>query len=82
MRFARAIWKLLVGIKDALVLLFMLLFFAVLYAGLSARPPPVGDGVLALDLDGAVVEQPSKAQVSEVVAGGSATHQYRLRRRA
>jgi len=79
MRFARAIWKLLVGIKDALVLLFMLLFFAVLYAGLSARPAPVGDGVLALDLDGAVVEQPSRAQLSEVVAGGSATHQYRLR---
>jgi len=79
MRFARAIWKLLVGIKDALVLVFMLLFFGVLYAGLSARPAPVGDGVLALDLDGAVVEQPSKAQLSEVVAGGSATHQYRLR---
>ena len=79
MRFARAIWKLLVGIKDALVLVFMLLFFGVLYAGLSARPAPVGDGVLALDLDGAVVEQPAKAQLSEVVAGGSATHQYRLR---
>ena len=79
MRFARAIWKLLVGIKDALVLIFMLLFFGVLYAGLSARPAPVGDGVLALDLDGAVVEQPSKAQLSEVIGGGSATHQYRLR---
>jgi protease IV len=61
------------------VLVFMLLFFGVLYAGLSARPAPVGDGVLALDLDGAVVEQPAKAQLSEVVAGGSATHQYRLR---
>ena len=79
MRFARAIWKLLVGIKDALVLILMLLFFGVLYAGLSARPAPVGDGVLALDLDGAVVEQPSKAQLSEVIGGGSATHQYRLR---
>ena len=38
MKFVRAIWKLLVGIKDALVLLFMLLFFGLLYAGLSARP--------------------------------------------
>ena len=71
MRFARAIWKLLVGIKDALVLIFMLMFFGALYAGLSAKPTPVGEGVLALDLDGAVVEQPSKADVSEVVAGGS-----------
>ena len=35
MGFVRAMWKLLVGIKDALVLLFMLLFFGLLYAGLS-----------------------------------------------
>ena len=32
MRFARAIWKLLVGIKDALVLIFMLLFFGLFVA--------------------------------------------------
>ncbi len=52
MRFARAIWKLLVGVKDALVLIFMLMFFGLLYAGLSAKPTPVGDGILAFDLDG------------------------------
>ena len=79
MRFARAIWKLLVGIKDALVLIFMLLFFGLLYTGLSAKPTPVTAGVLALDLNGSVVEQPSKAELSEVVAGGGATHEYRLR---
>jgi protease-4 len=78
MRFARAIWKLLVGIKDALVLVFMLLFFGLLYAGLSARPAPITDGVLALDLDGPVVEQPSRADVSEVL-GGSAVREYSLR---
>ena len=33
MKFVRAIWKLLVGIKDALVLILMLLFFGMLYAG-------------------------------------------------
>ena len=71
MRFARAIWKLLVGIKDALVLIFMLLFFGALYAALSVKPAPIGEGILALDLDGAVVEQPSRADVSELVAGGS-----------
>ena len=38
MRFVKAVWKLLVGIKDVLVLLFMLMFFGLLYAGLSARP--------------------------------------------
>jgi protease-4 len=78
MKFVRAIWKLLVGIKDALVLLFMLLFFGLIYAGLSARPTPVTDGVLAFKLDGSVVEQPAKAQLSEL-AGGSRLKQYRLR---
>ncbi len=38
MRFAGKVWKLLVGIKDGLVLLFMLLFFALLYAAMTARP--------------------------------------------
>ena len=80
MRFVRAIWKLLVGIKDALVLLFMLLFFGLLYAGLSAKPTPVGSGVLALDLDGTVVEQPSRADVTELFAGNSnRPKEYRLR---
>ena len=80
MRFVRAIWKLLVGVKDALVLLFMLLFFGLLYAGLSARPDPVTAGVLALDLDGTIVEQPSRAEWTELLAGSaSRTKEYRLR---
>jgi len=78
MRFVRAIWKLLVGIKDALVLIFMLLFFGLMYAALSARPAPVRDGVLTLNLNGSVVEQPAKVEFSEI-AGGSRLHQYRLR---
>ena len=78
MKFVRAIWKLLVGIKDALVLVFMLLFFAMLYAGLSAKPAPVKDGVLALDLNGSVVEQPSRVDFSDV-ASGNRLLQYRLR---
>jgi len=79
MRFARAIWKLLVGIKDALVLILLLMFFGIIYASLSAKPAPVTAGVLALDLNGSVVEQPSKAELSEIVAGGSAAQEYRLR---
>ena len=78
MKFVRAIWKLLVGIKDALVLLFMLLFFGVIYAGLSAKPAPVKDGVLDLSLSGALVEQPSNASWSSV-AGNSGPREFRLR---
>jgi protease-4 len=78
MKFVRAVWKLLVGIKDALVLIFMLLFFGMIYAGLSARPAPVRDGVLDLSLTGAVVEQPSRRDWADLAAG-SALQQYRLR---
>lgn len=79
MRFAKAIWKLLVGVKDALVLILMLMFFGLIYAGLSARPAPLGEGVLAFDLNGAVVEQPSRADISEILAGGTPAREYRLR---
>jgi protease IV len=79
MRFVKFVWKLLVGVKDALVLIFMLLFFSLLYVGLSARPEPVGDGILALDLDGTVVEQPSRPSFSELAAGSSRTQEFRLR---
>ena len=78
MKFVRAIWKLLVGIKDALVLLLMLLFFGSLYGALSARPAPVRDGVLNLNLNGSVVEQPSRREWSEV-AGTARPQEYRLR---
>ncbi|GMM92433.1 signal peptide peptidase SppA [Qipengyuania sp. MTN3-11] len=62
MRFARGVWRLLVGIKDGLVLLFMLLFFAALFAVLTARPSPaqVREGALLLELDGTVVEERSR----------------------
>jgi protease-4 len=78
MKFVRAIWKLLVGIKDMLVLIFMLIFFGMLYSALSARPAPVKSGVLDVNLNGSVVEQPSRASWSDV-AGGNRLGQYRLR---
>jgi protease-4 len=79
MKFVSAVWKLLVGIKDALVLVFMLLFFAALYAGLSSRPAPIRNGVLALDLSGSVVEQPSKAGFADLAGASSLPSEYRLR---
>ncbi|HEX5259665.1 MAG TPA: signal peptide peptidase SppA [Sphingomicrobium sp.] len=78
MKFVRAIWKLLVGIKDALVLIVMLLFFGALYSALSARPATVRSGVLDLELNGSVVEQPSRARWSDV-ASGNRLGEYRLR---
>lgn len=78
MKFVRAIWKLLVGVKDALVLLLLLLFFGMLYGALSARPAPVKDGVLDLDLNGSVVEQPARAKWSDVASGGR-LGEFRLR---
>nr|WP_277754119.1 signal peptide peptidase SppA [Porphyrobacter sp. GA68] len=61
MSFAGKVWRLLVGIKDGLTLLFLLLFFATLFAILSARPSvaQVRDGALLLKLDGVVVEERS-----------------------
>ena len=79
MRFVGAIWKFLVGVKDALVLIFMVMFFSLLYIGLQSRPNPVGDGVLVLDLDGTVTEQPSAPETSELLAGSSRLKEFRLR---
>ncbi|MBL8656208.1 MAG: signal peptide peptidase SppA [Altererythrobacter sp.] len=59
MTFAGRVWRLLVGIKDGLVLVFMLVFFALLFAVLTARPSPaqVRGGALVLKLDGMLVEE-------------------------
>jgi protease-4 len=79
MKFVGAVWKLLVGIKDALVLVLMLLFFGSLYVGLSARGEPIRDGVLAMSLEGAVVEEPSSPGWAEVAGGGAVIREHRLR---
>ncbi len=81
MHFVTAIWKLLVGIKDALVLIAMLLFFGLLYMALSSRPAPVGEGVLALKLSGTVVEQPAAVDPFAALSpvGGGAMKEHRLR---
>ena len=61
MAFARRVWRWLVAIKDGLALLFLLLFFALIYVALAARPSAaaVREGALLLKLDGAVVEEPT-----------------------
>lgn len=69
MSFAGKVWRLLVGIKDGLVLVFMLLFFAALFAVLSARPSPgmVREGALLIELDGFVVEERSEIDPFEAL---------------
>ncbi|WP_034160073.1 signal peptide peptidase SppA [Sphingomonas sp. ERG5] len=82
MKLVRGAWKILVGIKDALVLAAMLLFFGLLFAALAAKPSPatIGNGALVLDLSGTIVEQPAEADPFSAFAGGSApVGEFRLR---
>lgn len=82
MRLIRGFWKLLVGIKDGLVLLAMLIFFGLLFAALSLSPSPSvpGTGALLIDLDGSLVEQPAEADPLSLVSGAApGTREYRLR---
>jgi protease IV len=74
MRFAGRVWRLLVGIKDGLVLVFMLAFFGLLFAILTARPSPaqVRGGALVLELDGYVVEEAQEVDPIAVLLSGEA----------
>ena len=79
MSFARAIWKLLVGIKDALVLVFMILFFSLLYAALKGAPDPVHAGILHVDLDGVIVEQAAEVDPFNSLVGGGVLTEFQRR---
>lgn len=82
MGFAGKVWKFLVGVKDALVLVFMLLFFAALFAILTARPSPaaVRDGALVLDLDGVIVEERSEVDpIAALLANSAPIAEYQAR---
>lgn len=82
MKFARGLWAVLVAVKDGLVLLLLLLFFALLYSGLKMAR--AGDGVpasgaLYLALDGPIVEQPRMLDGFSAVTGNGPAPEYRLR---
>ncbi|MDP3676992.1 MAG: signal peptide peptidase SppA [Novosphingobium sp.] len=82
MIFARKVWAILVGIKDAFALLFLLLFFWALYTVLTARPNPglIREGALLLKLDGTVVEEPAKIDPFALLLGqGAPIKEYRER---
>lgn len=66
------IWRVLVGIKDFLVLCLLALFFIGISALLSsAKPAHVPDGAaLVLALDGAIVDQSSETSPFDAASGG------------
>ncbi|MFM8500141.1 MAG: signal peptide peptidase SppA [Chakrabartia sp.] len=82
MSFLAKVWRLLVGIKDALVLATMLLFFALLYSLLSSTPnaAAIEDGALHVELDGTIVEQPERASPQDILFNStSPLREHRLR---
>jgi protease-4 len=82
MSFVGKVWKVLVGIKDGLVLLFLLLFFIGLFAILSARPSPgqVRDGALLIELSGTVVEEKTPVDpIATLLSGTAPVEEYRAR---
>ncbi|WP_174280681.1 signal peptide peptidase SppA, partial [Sphingomonas bacterium] len=81
MKLVRGAWRLLVGIKDALVLCAMLLFFGLVFAALNARhgAKSIAAGALVLDLDGPIVEQPADVSPFAAASGQNTAHEYRLR---
>lgn len=80
--FPRKVWKLLVAIKDALALIFLLLFFVVLFGLLAGRPNaglPVSEGALLIELDGVVSEQPAEVDTFTALSGGNQLREIRVR---
>nr|WP_221364382.1 signal peptide peptidase SppA [Sphingomonas jinjuensis] len=59
----------------------MLLFFAMLFAALNARPgaKAIGNGALLLDLNGSIVEQPEEQAAFAALSGQSGPRQFRVR---
>ncbi|MES2988177.1 MAG: signal peptide peptidase SppA [Pseudomonadota bacterium] len=82
MKLVKGAWKILVGIKDFLVLVFMLLFFTGLFAALSHKPnaASIREGALVVAFNGVLTEQPSDPDPFAGISGaGAATKELRLR---
>lgn len=81
MKFVSRAWRILVAVKDALVLIAMLIFFGALYVLMSSDPNPAGgkDGALLLALDGPIVEQKTQLSPEDVLLGSATIgREYRL----
>ncbi len=74
MAFLKSLWRFLVGVKDALALLFLLLFFGALWVTVSSRPAAirVPDGAaLVVPLDGVLVDQATRPGPLQFLASQS-----------
>jgi protease IV len=81
MKLAKLAWSVLVGVKDALVLIFVLLFFGALYAVMSANPNVARGkgGALLLAFDGPIVDQKTEVDPRSLLLGdGTVGAQYQL----
>lgn len=81
MKLAKLAWGVLVGVKEGLVLIFMLLFFGALYAVMSADPNAARGkgGALLLAFDGPIVDQKTEIDARSFLLGdGTVGTQYQL----
>lgn len=81
MKLVRLAWSVIRGVKDVLVLIFMLLFFGALYFAMSVEPNPAKSkgGALLLAFDGPIVDQTATTDPRELLLGGGEVgRQYRL----
>lgn len=81
MKLVSLAWTIIKGVKDVLVLLFMLLFFGLLYAVMAADPNPARNkgGALLLAFDGPIVEQKSEVDpLSFLMGTEEIVTEYRL----
>lgn len=71
MAFLRGVWSILVGVKDALVLILLLLLFGGLWTITSMQPTVKfgSGGALRIDLDGTLVDEAAEISPMAVLSG-------------
>ncbi len=82
MTILRALWRFLVGVKDFLVLLLLLLFFVGIWGALNSRGGGVSvpdSGALVLALDGAIVDQGTQSGALDFATGNSSGGETQMR---
>ncbi len=81
MSIVRGIWRFLVGVKDMLVLLLLVIFFVGLWTALNHRTTltvPDG-GALVIELDGAIVDQAVGRSPLQLASGGNVRGETEVR---
>lgn len=83
MGFLKTVWNIAVGVKDMLVLLFLLLLFVGIWAAFNMKAPvaSVPDGAaLVLDLEGVLVDVPAEPMPLDILTGGNGLPEIDARR--